>query len=545
MKTTIGLLSIILGLASSAASQTAAQSQTAEKPATGSISGRITIDGQAAPEVAVMLATPGSGHGAEMVSSTKTDSEGRFHLTDVAAGKYLIGAFAPAHAGGFDRTSNISISDGQHVEGIEINLVLGGVITGRILDRDGKPAVGQTVQAVSAEAGGRLDWSSFDRHFSSDDRGVYRIYGLPPGRYMVRVGIDIEHTHGTSGRNVLPLTFHPGVTDQSKAAIVKVESGSEIAGIDIVFGKPRTLFEAKGQVVEAETGRPIAGARIDYGQKSKDGSSWGSGTNEPTDAKGFFKVRSLLPGKYYVSAQLAGSNRYCQRVEFEIKDSDVSDLSVPLYEGSTISGVVQAEAGVDRDVLAKLELLVFGSGASTSGHVQMSPDGRFTAVGTPPGDVRIVLPNDKAYPGLVISRVDHPRARVQVPEWGEPVYILNIQPREQVTDVRVTVLQFKGGIRGSVKFTGGNLPLDAFLSVDLWRTNSRAGGELPEVEVDANGRFETKGLSPGEYRVEASIHSRSAKPSQTAQPTNVEKTVTVTTNVEEIELVIDVSKLGK
>src|SRR5437764_1398768 len=54
----------------------------------------------------------------------------------------------------------------------------------------------------------------------TDDRGVYRIYGLPPGRYLVSAGIPVGRDGGASmgrGNSYYPQTFYPGVRDEAKA----------------------------------------------------------------------------------------------------------------------------------------------------------------------------------------------------------------------------------------------------------------------------------------------------------------------------------------
>jgi hypothetical protein len=68
----------------------------------------------------------------------------------------------------------------------------------------------------------------------TDDRGVYRAYGLPAGRYKVKVGDpSTGRTKVLFGRAPLPESYHPGVTNRSKAEVVEVAAGSEATDIDI------------------------------------------------------------------------------------------------------------------------------------------------------------------------------------------------------------------------------------------------------------------------------------------------------------------------
>ena len=550
MKAMIGALCILFTMAATVGSQTTSQTRADLNAGHGSISGRVTVDGQGAYDMVVMLTTADQGSNAKVLATTRADAEGRFQMEDVAAGRYTISGFAPAYTSDSNRPLLVILSDGQHVEGIEINLVRGGVITGRLLDSDKQPVVGQEVEAIRAVNADNQDWSPRRRVITSDDRGVYRIYGLAPARYLVRAGVDIANTSGTSRPKVLPLTFHPGVSDRNKAAIVRVESGSEVAGIDIVFGQPETLnlFEARGRVVEAETGRAVPGARIGYGPVRQNGSSWGSGGI--SDAEGYFKVGGLKPGRFYVSAELDGANGYCRPAEFEIKDRDVSDLKLRFQKGATIAGIVQAGEGVDRGILSRLQLLamVGVSGGNESGHsgslrfAPVSPEGAFQVIGLPAGEIRIQLMVPQDLRGLVISRIDHPMVQMAFPETREPEGAVTLQPGDQISGIRIIVKRLTGGIRGAIKLVGGNLTLGADLKVTLWSPSGADGSQSgTQVAVDPNGRFEVFGLPAGQYRITVEMILPMTK-SRRSPSVRAEKTVTVGSDVEEIEVAIAVTR---
>src|SRR6185369_8698199 len=109
------------------------------------------------------------------------------------------------------------------------SMLPGGVITGKITDADGKPLIDQNVLLsqvdASFEAGG---WNS---HLHTDDRGIYRAFGLRPGKYKVSVGQD--ESLPTDPRPAYRQTFYPSVTDFAKATVIEVTAGSEATNIDI------------------------------------------------------------------------------------------------------------------------------------------------------------------------------------------------------------------------------------------------------------------------------------------------------------------------
>lgn len=79
---------------------------------------------------------------------------------------------------------------------------------------------------------------------STDDRGEYRLFGLPPGEYYVGVGVEVFHPKAdvlNAFRNTalnaalqIPQTFFPNAASMSEAVSVTVREGEEVTGIDIV-----------------------------------------------------------------------------------------------------------------------------------------------------------------------------------------------------------------------------------------------------------------------------------------------------------------------
>src|SRR5262249_52422726 len=128
----------------------------------------------------------------------KTDENGRFRITKVAAGAYFVRTIAP----GFTSTSEtafepqgktLNLADGEAVENMDLELKRGGVITGRVVDTKGRPLVEEGVELFKVDKDGKREYFQLDNFYqinSTDDRGVYRIYGLPEGRYLVHVGIS-------------------------------------------------------------------------------------------------------------------------------------------------------------------------------------------------------------------------------------------------------------------------------------------------------------------------------------------------------------------
>jgi hypothetical protein len=71
---------------------------------------------------------------------------------------------------------------------------------------------------------------------TTDDRGVYRIFGLPKSRYLLSAG---GYSKGEVG--YFQKTYHPNVTDQSQAKVVEVGEGEEITGVNINVAETKKI----------------------------------------------------------------------------------------------------------------------------------------------------------------------------------------------------------------------------------------------------------------------------------------------------------------
>jgi hypothetical protein len=216
---------------------------------TGSISGRVTLGGSAAEGIPVVAVSGQTVNRRDAAARTVTDGEGRYRLSELPPGQYQIWAVTPgliAEPGPFPRygfpfygsSQNIILGTNEDVSDIDLKLVRGAVITGRVTDAENKPVVEERVSLQLVDENGAPSRfgspvSSSDQMYQTDDRGIYRIYGLPGGRYKVSVGYDASDgvIRGRHQR-----TFYPDANDQSKAAIVELKEGGEANNIDIKAG---------------------------------------------------------------------------------------------------------------------------------------------------------------------------------------------------------------------------------------------------------------------------------------------------------------------
>jgi protocatechuate 3,4-dioxygenase beta subunit len=199
----------------------------------GAITGRVIgPDGQGVADAEVSANR--IIEGPESRRSTVSDEEGNFTLTGLSPGAYLLSAQAPGYVS-VDRPIVNAIH--RIGENVIIRLVKGGVITGRVTDESGEPLVGVTVSQQRLRAtegkptGSRGDMYSFG-FGRTDDRGIYRIYGLQPGVYIVSIGRGNLYAPDDLQTWRDAPTYYPSATRES-AAEVHLRGGEEVSGIDI------------------------------------------------------------------------------------------------------------------------------------------------------------------------------------------------------------------------------------------------------------------------------------------------------------------------
>src|SRR6266446_660116 len=89
------------------------QTKTAKK---GSVAGKVTIRGKAAPGIVVSLRVSDSGSPFESSYKGTTDQEGKFRLTEIPAGIYQLVPIAPAFVvadGTGSRGQTVVLSEGE------------------------------------------------------------------------------------------------------------------------------------------------------------------------------------------------------------------------------------------------------------------------------------------------------------------------------------------------------------------------------------------------------------------------------------------------
>ena len=532
----IACILLILGVAICSRAQTT----TPAKEPTASVSGKVTLKGKGVPGITVVVTDPNRGF-TRISFRAATDASGNYRISNIPEGTYRVAPHALAYAVENREVMNpVNIADGETIEDMDFVLVKGGVITGKVTDSDSQPLIEQmvTLQLQSVEDQTGMTISHFPVY--TDDRGIYRAFGLRQGKYKVSAGQGYERlpVPGRGGHSYAR-TFYPSTTEEAKASLIEVSEGSEAKDVDIVMvGRTPGGFKVSGLIIHGETGKPLPNIVYGITQHHDGGSSSTSGAR--SNADGEFKFDNVSPGKYSVFIQDERNGDFrANPARFEVTDHDVTGLVLKTVRGASLSGVVVLEGSAEKPAGKKLsELHIYAMIESGEGHeshgataVAVKPDGSFTINGLRPGTAHIQVSSMSSYGSRDLSI-----ARVERDGIVQPSGI-SIKEGEQIQGIRLLVKHLTGAIRGQLKIEGGELPSSATVFVSIALPNEDQDRSHRTEQIDSRRRFFAKNLAAGTYVVTAHVYI----PGRMLNPNDSKQEVIVNDNaVSEVVLTVKV-----
>ncbi len=455
-----------------------------------------------------------------------TDAQGRYELKDLPAGRYQIAASKAgfvALAYGQRRPNEsgrpIDIADGQSIDRVEFRLPRGSAIMGRISDEFGEPVANARVQTMRYQffqgqrrlmpAGG-AGGGGGDQ---TDDRGEYRLFGLPPGDYYVTATLRTGGFGGGFGpggpaESEDPMayapTYFPGTTNVAEAQRVTLGVGEEHANTSFALSPTRTV-KVSGTVLGAD-GDPMAGGIVMLTDNSGPAArlmAMGGGGRIRED--GSFTIGSVAPGSYLLQAR-NGGGRASDDAQFASMaititgGDDVTGVTLVATRGGTVSGAVVMEPGstgtlqmsrVQVSMLAdRADMTTFGAPPR-----RVEDDGTFRVIGLVGRRLfRVIAPAGWSLKSVLMDGSDITDTPIEF-KGGEDLSGVQIVLTDRVTEVSGAVTTQKGD--PTRDFTVVVFPDDD----QKWYFQSRY---ITAGRPDQDGRYKIRGLPAyGNYLVVA------------------------------------------
>lgn len=530
---------------------------------TGAIAGRVVDEsGQPIEDAAVMIApagqvNPASVRGVSAVArlrSVVADETGHFSVEDLETGIYYVRATVPGYVQvNEDRLSRQAAH--RPGDSVTLRMAKGGVITGRVTGPTSEPVVGilmgatrinKNGEAASDEAFGdgmQPSQSSIMMQvgqFSTDDRGVYRIYGLQPGAYLVSAGVGRSYFQILDPFSGSAPTYYPSST-RGGATPVQVRLGEETSDIDIRF-RDQPGHSISGTVigkVSSSLGLSINIIALAEGQTQ---APVGMSVSLPLPDNGgpAFTFGGIPDGDYRIQAVAGDYSAASNTREISVKGADVSGIELVLTRFSSISGHVDIDKPLEQSAACKTvsqlrseEILVYARVDSKKGarpQLNILFSGGSEAVPDNRGEFSIHLLREGLH-------------RIEARPAGEDYYIRSvtlpsnsptgrrdasrsgilIKPAENLSGIAISISPGAAGIAGKVVPGSGSTEerLPDSLRVHLIPAEKEGQEEVlrfAETGLNSGYTFKFTNIAPGRYWVIAVKSSDDPRPGAEPRP---------------------------
>ena len=525
----LAALILLLILSSAVAAQSKADENSTDATRTGKISGRVVNDaGQPLADALVSIRTYGFGAASH---TTTTDSDGSFQMTGLDSVAYLISASFPGYVPA-PRDPDVNPIGYYRVgDSVSLEMIKGGVITGAVTRSPGDPVVAVPVRAymIRDGKGQPARYGTPFREKTTDDRGVYRIYGLAPGTYLVAAGGGNSSAYNVSAYGTDVPTYAPSST-RDTAAEIFVHSGEEIADVDIRY---------RGESGHAVSGVVNSKLAVDQPQgfsitlvSTFNGASQPSYSSfQPPGGRGF-AIYGVADGDYDAIAQsflpATGEWILSEPRRIKVKGADVTGLELMASPLGSIAGHVALEDSKAPECKGKRRPLfgetlvgpwhnektaakdqpqfVWGLGGPTLPDKQ----GDFTLRNLAPGQYRFITrPMAKYWYLKSISWPSTVTAATKTAQGNRPADAARnwttLKSGDRLSGLTITLAEGAASLRGQIDLAENqNLPSKLFV---YWvpAEHEKAEDVLRFFAsiVSADGTFSLSNLPPGRYRVVA------------------------------------------
>jgi hypothetical protein len=503
------------------AQQTSSPEDKAEET-TGSIKGRVVNEnGQPLAQAGVYV----RAFGANGQSRTTTSgADGTFQVSGLDPLAYIVGAALPAY------TTLPRDPDNQGTyfrvgDSVRIELVKGAVITGTVTSATGEPVVSVPVRVSMIRDGNNQPLryeTPFFKERPTDDRGIYRIYGLAAGTYIVSAGgSGLSSNSNLNAYDGDVPTYAPAST-RDTAAEITLRPGEESSNIDIRYrGEPGHIVSGRVSGGAGPQGYTIRMNTIAGGRSQLVNSLFQS-----PESKGF-SISGVGDGDYDLTAVFAGPGGDAAVSEFQrikVSGADVTGIELTTRPLGSITGKVVLEESKAAECKAKRRPS-FAETVITPWHNEKIlpkdqpqflwsigapalPDkqGDFTIRNLAPGQYRFNTRSPVKYwylQSITLQPSGAPAAKAAVA--NRPVDAARnwttVKPGERLSGLIITLAAGAASLRGQIKLAEGQAQPARMFTYLVPAEKEKAEDILRffAFPVAADGSFALNNLPPGRY----------------------------------------------
>jgi carboxypeptidase family protein len=324
---------------------------------------RVTVNGQTR-----LTPSPANLEQMWVTRSVVTDVSGEFSFPRLPAGAFTLAATHPQglllptnygqrRAGGEGQV--IQLADGQKLT-LNFSMQSGSVISGLVVGPNGEPQAGVQVRAMRFDRSSGFKRLQGAKYAQTDDRGMYRMFGLAPGDYLVSatpnaaafynsnpMGVDAEvveraiasgpvrpaevtgalptvavplPTPWQMDRRAMPSylpTYAPDAMSPADATAISVTGSDERTGINI------QVRLVTATIINGVISTPLdPGVTVQVWLQSDDTAAQAFQSNQSSlDEKGVFTFAGVSPGSYTLFAHTTVAEPTISWVDGESRQS--------------------------------------------------------------------------------------------------------------------------------------------------------------------------------------------------------------------------------
>ncbi len=493
----------VLSLAAAAVVVAQPQPQPQSPPAgNGSISGSVSnsVTGVPLPRVHVSVIVL-SNTSAQSFAAL-TDAEGKFAIGKLPPGRFIVnvdraGFVAPPNG---NRLSDSQLRPDEKKEDVKLTLTPTGAISGRVLNAGGGEVQGAIVS---------LDGAPFGINpATTDEKGQFRITGVPPGRYRVLANPAVMpfppeiRTDGTEEVHYAR-TYYPDALTVKAGQRVEVVAGSEVKGIDVRLVRT-PIVTLSGKVLDGPAGGKIL-------VRAMASAAAGGVVQQANNVKadGSFQIWQLDPGKYTVVAMSSPSGGGSQQglqsvpVEIDVAGADIRNIELRMIQPFDLTARLGFEDAKARERPAIQTPRGQGQQPPAPRRMILRPEGQ-TFINSPSMFQSVEIGDDDSF---TLERLQPGRYRLNS-TWGPYIKSVRVAGRETegdildlrngpAGDVTITVASVTGEVSGVVTDSIGPAA-----GVRVVLIGEGSGGRLPVATMSAaDGAYKFAAVPPGKYRM--------------------------------------------
>jgi len=211
---------------------------------------------------------------------------------------------------------------------VELRLERGASLSGSVRYDDGSPASGVTPILMAQQKDGK--WKDLALSMvpaPTDDRGRFRFYGLPPGKYAVKAALPTMQASAGLGSGSIAmhmnmgdalLVYSGGALREKDVKPVAVGTGDEVDGVEILFPLAG-LHAVAGTVVAKSDNHPVSTGAVSL----LDSETKAVVRTAMLDREGSFRLNYVPEGQYTLKVAGAADT---EKTDSPLEESDFARM---------------------------------------------------------------------------------------------------------------------------------------------------------------------------------------------------------------------------